>query len=270
MQNQSPEKWLSNLRPKPTHDCLSDFVLDGLLMGTLSEKEQVRAESHIAQCNTCQERHEKMATDRKDFKSQVNVNHLVTLAMERKKGGSILKKWLSWWGIAPVSLAAAAAVLMTFVVIEKHEPTGVLTKGAGIVKTYVKHGTSVRELGNGELCFPGDALRFELTSFSSPFDPVYLAILSLDGANRVSTYAAKANNKSITIDPAKGWVLDGSVVLDDTLGKETLFVIRCPKPFDVRLVQQSVAKGQKTKLSDAILPFSNCILNTMTFIKASP
>ena len=87
---------------------------------------------------------------------------------------------------------------------------------------WLQHAETLSELQQG------DRIQF---AYTSPRD-VYLAIVSIDAARTANTYYAQAG-RAAPIDAANHRMLDQSTLLDDTLGPETLYALRCEQAIAV-------------------------------------
>jgi hypothetical protein len=102
---------------------------------------------------------------------------------------------------------------------------------------------------------PGDAIRFEV----STGEPGYLAIVGADSAREVTAYfPAGAEAQAIGRGPKQ--LLDGSIILDETLGPERITAVLCKDPLTVaRLIDATKqalerAGGDPLKLGEPELP----------------
>jgi hypothetical protein len=118
---------------------------------------------------------------------------------------------------------------------------------------YVKRGDVIREGGEGELVAPGDALEFTASSDA----PGYLAIISVDGARKVSVYYP-AGALAAAIGAGRAQVLPLSVRLDGVLGVERVAGVFCDHPAAVESLAAAVARGETP---------TGCVVDTLTFEK---
>jgi hypothetical protein len=85
---------------------------------------------------------------------------------------------------------------------------------------------------------PGDALRFTYGATEGR----YIAVLSLDGARRASTYYPASG--AVRLEPSGAKVpLPLSTILDDTLGEETIYGVACAQPFDVEALRDALQRA---------------------------
>ncbi|HZH17383.1 MAG TPA: hypothetical protein VE057_23710 [Archangium sp.] len=200
--------------------CLSDLQLDLLLGRALAAGEEGTVREHLATCTACSARYDVLHADREAFQAAMPPLQLRAPEPPRR----LAPRRAAWLGTA---VALAASVML--VVLVGRPPREVLevgrTKGSGWSGFYVRHQDAVREGGPGEVVRPGDALQFT-TSLATPR---YVAVLSLDGARRVSLYYPA--EPTAAFQPAGEDVpLPLSTLLDGTLGPETVYVLACPAP----------------------------------------
>lgn len=133
-----------------------------------------------------------------------------------------------------VALAAAIMLFLTF--REPREGDGTRAKGgAPKLGFYVSHGGTVRPGSPAERVLPGDGLRFVVTAR----DPLYLAVLSIDGARHGSVYYS-AGKDAAPVSAGTDVPLPVSTTLDETLGDETIYGVFCPRPFAVEPLRQAL------------------------------
>lgn len=196
--------------------CLSDFAFDRRLAGELDPREEAEARAHVEECARCASRWEELSREREAFAAEPLPSGLRARAHARISKGRLFA--------TAGALAAAAAIVLA---VRALPSDGARTKGDDVkLSFYVKHGSSVRLGASGDAVAPGDALRFVYTARTAQ----HLAVLSVDGARRVSVYYP--NGSTAARAPAGADVaLPESTVLDDTLGDETLYGVFCPEPF---------------------------------------
>jgi hypothetical protein len=131
------------------------------------------------------------------------------------------------------------------------------SKGGARVTLYVQHAEVVRRASEGEPVVPGDAIEVAYSIDHS----AYLAVVSLDGAHRASAYYER-NGAAVPIVPAYDQPVDRSIVLDGTLGGESIYAIFCDHPFDVAPIT-SAMQAQPEQLPIA----PGCVVDRHTIAK---
>ncbi|KYF90842.1 hypothetical protein BE20_16355, partial [Sorangium cellulosum] len=97
--------------------------------------------------------------------------------------------------------------------------------GSGRIGFYVARGDALSPGGPGEVVHPNDRLQFTY----STVDAGFFALLSVDGARKASVYFP-AGDVAAPIQPGEQVPLPSSVVLDETLGAETVYGLFCESP----------------------------------------
>jgi hypothetical protein len=83
---------------------------------------------------------------------------------------------------------------------------------------------------------PGEALRFRL----STSQPGFAAILSIDGAGTVSSYFPTTPELA-PIERGRNQLVDATIELDETLGKERLVALVCPRRLPLPKLREAFA-----------------------------
>ena len=152
----------------------------------------------------------------------------------------------AWWRrwtrpalLGPLVAAAALAMLLWW----PREPAGIAvdagadlrSKGADEqVRVYARRAGQVLRLAPGAQVQPGDALRLVV----EPRGARYLLVLSVDGALASSVYHPLGGTASAALPSGMAEVeLEGSLVLDETLGPERLWLLFSERPLQVAQVQ---------------------------------
>jgi hypothetical protein len=213
--------------------CLSDLALDRLLAhegGSIMQNTR----EHIATCERCRTRMEALRCERDAF-----VAHGPSLDVRR---GDERSRRASAWrraGGAALILAAAAVFVLWLRPRDRDGIGETQLKGHAHLGFYVKHHDVVTLGTPGQCVQPGDSLRFVYTSA----EPVYFAILSLDGAGHASAYYP-ISRLAERVEPAVARPLESSTVLDDTLGNEHIYGIFCRSAIALEPLRSALeAKG---------------------------
>jgi len=155
--------------------------------------------------------------------------------------------WRGWTGrllAGPLAVAAAVAIAFALWPGQRTEPSGggpdLRAKGSREdVRVFVRRGDAVHRLAELGAVQPGDALRFVV----DPHGARFVLIMSIDGARRISTYYPFDGSASAALPARAGQVeLDGSVVLDDTIGDERIWVLLSDEPVAVDRVRPELAR----------------------------
>lgn len=216
----------SGMRADRTAACASDLRLDAWLAGELEEPAHTELMAHAVGCVRCRVRQQSLARARERFAATPAAITPAWLERERAERpvGSARR-----WGAAAFAVLATLAAAATLALLPKREPEGDRIKGGEHVSFFVKRGDAVQRGARKQSVQPGDKLRFAYTAMG----PRYLAILSIDAANKASVYypaAERAGARAALIGPGVEVPLASAVELDDVLGEEHVFALFCEMP----------------------------------------
>jgi hypothetical protein len=173
----------------------SQLQLDAVHLGV----DDPAARAHLAGCARCRERVRVAEIDHRYFLASVMPRHTI---------GRARRAW--WLGVSVFAMAAALVVM--FVRTPTEEPVlGI--KGAPDVQVYANQDGRVVALRDGMELRPGDRIRFVV--LGAAHQPV--VITSIDGADRSTVFFDG-------VPHAPRYEVPGSVILDDTLGPERLYL----------------------------------------------
>jgi hypothetical protein len=215
--------------------CLSRLHCDQLLNGELEDREDLK--QHHASCQRCTAM---LAAHRRE-----RAAFAVPMARGPRDGAQGRGHWDAHtrWDAHRrwiTGLAAIAAVFCVWLVASRGRlgDAEIRNKGKPGLAFYVKHGDAVREGAPGEVVYPDDAINFVVSTER----PAFVAIISVDGAGKVSTYYP--DGPTATAIPAgREQVLSRSVLLDDTLGLERVVGLFCDRPVVVAELAAAVARN---------------------------
>lgn len=203
--------------------CLGDLRFDQLLAGELDGDTRVAAEHHIEGCAACRQLLAALQRDRDSFRAR---------RPPLVRRGRIARRRLT---VAAVGCLAAAALLL--VLRGGFDRPGARVKGGPGLGLWVKRNDQVWRGAAREVVYPGDALRFTFTSRESG----YLAVVSRDGGGQVNIYHPDGTIAA-PIAAGNEVPLPGSIVLDQVVGPETLYVLFCSRPISLEPVQRALAE----------------------------
>jgi hypothetical protein len=185
-------------------DHVSELAIDRMLAGELPATVAEAARRHAAGCPRCGALF--------DDALAVSQTFAAPLALPRRRG----------WPVVVGALAVTAAIALV-VRSRGTDDEGIRTKGSATLGFFVAHDGVVRRGAPGEQLAPGDAIEL----YSTSPDPRWLAVVSVDGAGVRSVYVAPR-----MVAAGRERVVPLSIILDGTLGVETVTGIFCPAPFD--------------------------------------
>ncbi len=254
---------IETLRRDLPEGCISDLRFDQWRAGELDPELIEELEGHLESCARCQARHDEIEAQAEAFLAAYPKLELPQPEAPRADDGNVValrakRARLYAWSGGLVGLAAAAAFAL--VVGTKGagdgDELGVRSKGTSRIGFFVKHGEHVREGGDGQVVYPGDQLRFYITSLK----PQHVAILSLDGAGAASIYYP-AGGTSESVGVLRNHAVDSSVLLDDALGEERLWGIFCEAPFELEPLREALEQN-------AALPaLTGCTVDELSMVK---
>lgn len=244
--------------------CPSDFALDRLLHGELEHDEKRRLEQHCAGCETCAPRLKRLRAGFDAFPEldEKAVLRRIEGALADSDSGLAARLW-AWLGAGPRGLASLAIVMAAalFLVVrpsDHHQTTqssgeGTRLKGSLSLRVYRQHGSRSEAVTSGERFAPGDKLRFEI---DTPRDG-YVMIVGVEADGDVYTaWPIEAQGAASKLSAGPRQALPGAVALDDTRGKEALYLVQCATPFEITQCKSLGADKALTCAADcALSPF---------------
>jgi hypothetical protein len=241
---------LKSLRPTVSEGCISDWTFDAWRAGELDKARAVALEEHLTLCERCQRRRESIEHQSIQFWDRAAV-----LPTQPSRSGRVRRRCFVPSAVAFSTLAAVAAIAL--LAPGSRETTDeVRRKGQSHLTFHVQHEGKVTVGVDGQAVFPGDRLRFSITTRK----PAHLAILSLDGAGAASVYFPPGGT-SRSFGTVDRQPLDSSVLLDGTLGNETVWALFCDKEFDLEPL-----RAQLEREGTLSVP-AGCSLDQHTLVK---
>lgn len=230
-------------RARESSRCLSDLALDQMAAGedpgALHEEAR---RSHLRQCALCESRRAALQADR-----------LALLARRpalRRRVGGVLRSGRAWLAGALASAAVAAAVAV--VATRTLPPPSVRTKGGMGLDLFVKRSDGrVDALLPEAPVSPGDALRFRVSSDGASG---LVALVGVDAGGTVQSYDPTPGLYP-ALSPGEGRLLDGSIVLDGSVGREWVLAFLCPDAKRAATVVDEVRRAlARTDLVGVVVP----------------
>ncbi|XXY52105.1 zf-HC2 domain-containing protein [Sorangium sp. So ce269] len=234
--------------------CPSDLRLDRLLAGELAPAEEQATRAHLDGCGRCAARFAALDAGRAAFLADPPPLRLP--APPRAAAPAVRRPRA--WALVPAVTAALGAAAVLALVLRTRPPAGstgdagptggdrgarvpqaaqgTRTKGGdGRIGFYVARGEGAVPGGPGEVVHPGDRLQFTYSAAEAG----YFALLSVDGARKASVYFP-AGAAAAPIQAGEEVPLPSSVVLDETLGAETLHGLFCSAPVDLEPIRAAL------------------------------
>lgn len=189
------------------------------------------ATQHVERCTACRERLATVVADHARWLASTDVPARVDAVL---RAAAPAPRRPTWIALGAGAVAAVCAVVV--VAHRQRDPAvgsspaelddGVRRKGEDLFVVYRRTPAGQVDLvGDGDDLHPGDAIRFRVSLASDG----YVAVLGIDAARAVTVYApdGPALERIARHVPT---LLDGSIILDDTLGPERIVMVACPTP----------------------------------------
>lgn len=216
---------MSDQRPIP------DALLERYAAGDLSGETLARVERALAESPAEKARLDALRADSAAFLIQQPPGPVVAKLEKPTR-----PRWMFW-----VPLVAAAAGLLVFVAAPPLDEPDSSVKGSVTLAAFRQRADgSVETLTNGQVVHAGDAIRFQVTAPG----PGFVAVLSRDGARKASTYHPFEGVKAAAYDP-KQPLLGGAIALDEVKGRETVWAVFGPQPFELGPLVKQVDEGRE-------------------------
>ena len=272
-----------------SEDCASDFKLDCLLAGEVPPDEQRAVEAHFGSCDRCQQRYARLSESRRTFsreapsfaafeRSEPSVQMRESGSSSRAEPVAASRRSLanrrlggerSHWLLAASALAAAAALVLVMgspwssSFPSDRDTAGATTRtkgGPASLGWVVRRGEHVFTGRPWESLRAGDSVRFTI----STREPVYVAILALDAAGRLSMYYPDGEQLS-KIDVGRDQLLPAAIELDAAGDVEHLYAV-----FGLNAVAVSSVRDAIERSPDAPALPSGCSMDRSTLNEAVP
>ena len=207
-----------------TTDCPSDLVLDLLFVGELTDRPEA-TRAHLERCGRCAGRYEERRRAAEAFGDEVDVGQLAW-----RTQGALRARTRRRAAVA-AGLAAAAAAAVVLVALRPGPPPqpvadGVRTKGGLTLDVVARRlDGQIEQLVSPAALSPGEAIRFAVSSPAAG----HLVIVGIDAAGAVTPYAPQAE-QALPLQAADRTLLEGSILLDETLGPERIVAVLCDTP----------------------------------------
>lgn len=222
---------LQRTRPE---SCLSDLALDRLLAGELAGEREAAARDHLTGCDLCAGRLEALTADRERFRAAPPAIPALTAAARRPAR----RRSAMWPAVAAAVAMAAALVLWWRIPSDDGEAGGTRIKGTSHLSFSVKRDGAVSAGASGDPMYAGDLVRFSVRATA----PGFAVVASVDGAGQVSVYYPDGD-RATAVEPGVT-TFPGSIELDDTPGRETVFGFMCADPVPVERVRAALASPE--------------------------
>lgn len=230
-----------------TQDHPTQHTLLSLHAGELEGEEKKQVREHVSGCSTCSAFLQELESFKEQFASTHSREGILASVRQRADKDSV--EVSSWWSrlfVAPHSLiwsASLVALLMLglLFIYQNHgdDTDGSYTriKGAEISLSYLVAENGKPVLAKpGRILHPRDRIQFRLTAPRGG----YVHIVGVDEAGTVTVYFPLPGVAPELYPGGSARPVPGSIILDDTLGKERVFVLICAGPIPREALVQKV------------------------------
>lgn len=217
------------MTPEPRR--IPDALLERYLTDALPAEAKARLEATLAASPGDQARLAELRADSSAFLLQHPPGPLVARLQEESRRAR-------WWRrpllLAPLLAATAAAAVVLMLL-----PPPYTTKGSVILVLHRKVGAGSAIVPTEGPVAPHDSIRFEVKGATGGF----VAVLSRDSQGTLTVYHPFGGTVAVPYDMAHP-LLPGAIELDDTLGREDIYVLHSTRPFDVTWALQALRAGR--------------------------
>jgi hypothetical protein len=227
------------MTPEPRR--IPDALLERYLADALSAEAKARLETTLAASPGDQARLADLRADSAAFLLKHPPGPLVA----RFEADSRPQKWwqrhmLPAYAFGAVGVALMLSILIPRILIPTDDPFTV--KGSVVLVLHRKQGDGSVTIPMDGPVAPHDAIRFEVKGAAGGF----VAVLSRDSQGATSVYYPFGGSAAAPFDAAQA-LLPDAIELDDTLGREDLYVLHSTKPFDLKWALQALGAGRSLK-----------------------
>jgi hypothetical protein len=220
------------MTPEPRR--IPDALLERYLADALPTEAKARLEATLAASSGDQARLAELRADSAAYLLQHPPGPLVARFQEESRRAK-------WWRrptlFAPLLAATAAAVVLALLPPTDDPYT---VKGSVILVLHRKTAHGSTPVLPGGTVAPHDSIRFEVKGETDGF----VAVLSRDPQGTLSVYYPFGGTAAAPYDVGQP-LLPGAIELDDTLGREDIYVLHSTRPFDVTWALQALRAGRR-------------------------
>lgn len=254
----------------------SELLLERLLYQVVTAEEQTWVRSHLSSCGGCSDRLAAMEESANLFQLRVYprtlpvIHQRVSEPIERA-GAALILRW------AGALVPALALLIVGFVFVPQwfattgpiQAPAAVTrttnqAKGEGLMRIYAKRQDSVFLVSDDEAMREGDALRFvpDAKGYS------YLLVFSLEASGKLTVFYPYGSQSSGPLAVAPGNPVEGSIILDNSVGQERLWAVFSNRPIHISTARNWLAlEGWLSNVSGASAPDAGAAVFHTTIIK---
>lgn len=231
-----------NPASKGRSDHVSAFELDLFELGALDGARLEALSQHLATCLQCRRERAALRAHKAEF-SEAMERRLLSFPLPPEETKPRRPTRRAYLLAAPLLLAAASLLLVAN--WQGVRPGGgaanIEIKGEGDLSVVARRDGRVIPLDRfNRTVSPGDEIRFAIVAT----DPtrLFLLVASVDGAGHANVYYPFGGSQSVRLDHAGRWEIPGSIVLDETLGSETIFAFLSQEPLEASRVSAALTR----------------------------
>jgi hypothetical protein len=230
-----------------TPECPSDLALDAMHVNECAASEAAVLMKHITGCHSCEARWELRQQGFDAFREldrDAMIAKLHRLSAETPSDTPV-----SFWqqvrsiftqpAVFGTSMAMCAIIMM---LVTKPNPgpvddinsmQGIRTKGASFT-VFKSTEDSVEILASGSTVVPGDKLRFKI----SPREGTEVMVVGQEASGDVyMAFPLDGSQASRPSTASEGGILPGTIKLDQSSGRERLYLVSCDHPFGLSNIE---------------------------------
>jgi hypothetical protein len=230
-----------------TPECPSDLALDAMHVDECTASESALLMGHIAGCNPCEARWDLRQQGLDAFKAldrdaMIAKLHRLSAELPTETSPSFWQQVRSLFAQPAVFGTSMAMFAIVMMLVTKPTPGPlsdidesqmIRAKGASFT-VFKSSDEAVEILANGSTVYPGDKLRFKI----SPREGTEVMVVGQEVSGKLYMAfpldGSEASRPSLTSD---GGVLPGTIELDQSSGREKLYLISCDHPFGLSSIE---------------------------------
>ncbi len=208
---------------------------------------------HLGGCARCRASADRLRVERTAFlEARPAATFVAAVALRAEAHDA--RRWRGWsprrWLLATGFLAASAATLLVGLRIGSREEVRFKGDvGATFVLFVGRGGGAARPVDSSESLRPGDVLRFGVVSLRSG----HAFVASIDEAERFSRYYPAVGERGVPLDGREDLqILPGSVVLDESAGREWIVLVISSTPLDEGRIEEALRRAYRERRGDRL------------------
>ncbi len=226
-------------------------MIEKYFTGELESSDSDELESHIQSCSECREYYESLKERKRQFHCIHPFGSFIDAVKQRSTHFYIrLFDTIMQPALRPVyAMVLVIFIAVPFYISYKSRDRVRMKGGEDISFIYRRNGT-VHKSYETEFFYENDEIQ---VVYTSP-DTQYISLLSIDSRGNLSFYHPdiKSRWSSIKTGIGAGLYYPGSIVLDDTPGKELIIAVFTPKPVLTETVKSKADKLLNNKSAGLI------------------